>query len=52
VKQKAVQDACSGRGNVRVNKVSKSLSLLQNHSGQLSKDQEGVSVSAFSTPGM
>ena len=50
-KWKAVQDACLGRGNVRVNNVSKS-SSVQNHSDGLPKDLEGMSVSAFSNPGM
>jgi hypothetical protein len=50
--RKIVQDACCGRGNLLLNKVRNSVSDLQSHSCTLPKDRDGISVSAFSTPGM
>ncbi len=49
---KIVQEAWFGRGNVELKRVSRSLSDLQCHSRTLPNDRDGISVSAFSTPGM
>ncbi len=49
---KHVQDACSGRGNLSLKRVSKSQSDGQYHSCTLPNDRKGISVKAFLTPGM
>ena len=52
VRRKTVQDACRGRGKRVLNRVSKSLSSSQYHSATLPNDRDGMSVIAFSFPGM
>ncbi len=49
---KHVQDACSGNGNVSLNKVSKASSEQQCHSGMLPNERKVISVRAFLVPGM
>jgi len=47
-----VQEPCEGRGNLSLNKLSKSLSSLQCHFLLLPHDLDGISVMAFSIPRM
>ena len=49
---KHVQEACSGSGNLLLKRVSRSQSERQCHSGTLPNEREGMSVRAFSMPGM
>ena len=52
VMQKTVQEPCAGSGKCELNSVSKSESVMQCHSHTLPNDREGMSVMAFSTPGI
>jgi hypothetical protein len=52
VKRKVVHDACSGRGNVRLKRVSRLLSFLHTHFVLLPNKHEGMLVMAFSMPGI
>ena len=52
LRRKTVQEACCGRGKVLLKSVSKSSSDLHSHSFTLPKDRDGMSVSAFSMPGI
>lgn len=49
---KMLQEACAGSGNDELNKVSKSLFKQQCQVGTFPNDLEGISVIAFSFPGM
>jgi hypothetical protein len=51
-RRKTVQDAWLGRGNLELKSVNRSDSDWQVHSGTLPNEREGMSVSAFSIPGM
>ena len=50
--RKTVQEACCGRGNFLLKRVRNLVSDLHSHSFTLPNEREGMSVSAFSTPGI
>ena len=50
--RKTVQEACCGRGNLVLKSVRKLVSDLHSHSLTLPNEREGMSVSAFLTPGL
>ncbi len=50
--RKAVQEPCHGKGKRALTRVSKLLSVGQNHSATLPNDRDGISVMVFSFPGV
>ena len=52
VRRKPVQEFCDGRGKVELNRVRKSLSVVQCHAGLLPNDLDGISEMALCFPSM